>query len=262
MSEMSDNTRVILDVGAQVIDLSNLEFAKQWLACYKNDYTTQAIICFSEHNEIIVVNRFGKCLVFLDEAYTRGTDLKLPANYRALITLGTGLTKDQLVQACMRMRKLGKGQTVEFCIPWEIEQKISQLKGTQDIGCREITVSDVLCWVITETCLDLRKAIPLWLNQGVRFSQQREYWRKASKTSDHHDTVTGWAEMFLEDEAQSLDQRYRPHRGQKILNELLDKVDSSMSDAFRSRCDEFGLTELRTSSLQEEQERELSPETE
>jgi hypothetical protein len=38
------------------------------------------------------------CLVFLDEAHTRGTDLKLPDNYRAAVTLGANLTKDRLVQ--------------------------------------------------------------------------------------------------------------------------------------------------------------------
>jgi hypothetical protein len=34
-------TRVILDIGAQVIDLTNLEFAKKWLACYSNDETAR-----------------------------------------------------------------------------------------------------------------------------------------------------------------------------------------------------------------------------
>lgn len=84
------------------------------------------------------------------------------------------------------MRKLGKGQSVEFCVPWEIEQKIVRLKGQGNAGKRDITVSDVLSWVITETCLDLRKAIPLWLNQGVRFSRQQAFW---SQTQD--DTVSG-----------------------------------------------------------------------
>ena len=39
-----------------------------------------------------------ECLVYLDEAYTRGTDLKLPTNYWAAVTLGPDLTKDRLVQ--------------------------------------------------------------------------------------------------------------------------------------------------------------------
>ncbi|KAK2685062.1 hypothetical protein QWA68_016574 [Fusarium oxysporum] len=269
---MNTQTRVILDVGAQVIDLTNIEFAKQWLARYQNDDNTQAVVCFNAHDEIIVLDRSGKveeletspfaeqldrCLVFLDESHTRGTDLKLPPNYRAVVTLGAGLTKDRLVQACMRMRKLGKGQSVEFCVPWEIEQKIIRLKTQERSYKREIAISDVLSWVITETCLDLRKAIPLWLNQGLRFSRQQVFW-----SQKQNDGVSRWAEQFLEEEAQTLDQRYRPRNGRMNLDSFLDKASASMANELRARCDDFGLTELHTASLQEEQERELSPETE
>lgn len=157
----------------------------------------------------------------------------------------------------MRMRKLGKGQSVEFCVPWEIEQKIIRLKPQEKAARRGIAISDVLSWVITETCLDLRKAIPLWLNQGVRFSRHQVFW-----SQKNGDAVSRWAEQFLEEEAQTLDQRYRPRTGRITLDSLLDKAGAFMTNELRARCDEFGLTELHTASLQEEQERELSPETE
>lgn len=52
--------------------------------------------------ESLMVSPFAKqmdqCLVYLDEAHTRGTDLKLPTDYRAAVTLGPDLTKDRLVQ--------------------------------------------------------------------------------------------------------------------------------------------------------------------
>ncbi|RGP77963.1 hypothetical protein FLONG3_3920 [Fusarium longipes] len=270
ISRMDTHTRVILDVGAQVIDLNNLEFAKQWLSRYQDDDNTQAVVLFNDDDEIVVLDRTGKieeleispffeqldrCLVFLDESHTRGTDLKLPSSYRAVVTLGAGLTKDRLVQACMRMRKLGKGQSVEFCVPCEIEQKITILKRQEGSETGDITIADVLSWVITETCLDLRKAIPLWLNQGVRFSRQQALWSQ-------DDTGSGWADQFLEDEAQSLDQRYRPRNYRVNIDSFLDKADVSITKDLRVRCDEFGITELHAASLQEEQERELSPETE
>ncbi|RSM04293.1 hypothetical protein CEP52_006878 [Fusarium oligoseptatum] len=269
VSKMSSNTRVILDVGAQVIDLTNIEFAKAWLSRYDEE-NTQAVICFSELDDIIVVDRSGKveelqtspfanqmdqCLVFLDEAHTRGTDLKLPVNYQAVVTLGAGLTKDRLVQACMRMRKLGKGQTVVFCIPREIEQKILLQRG-QKSSPGQITISDVISWVITETCLDLRRAMPLWLTQGLRFFEQQGFWDGVSSAK----TRFSWAQQFMEAEAQSLDQRYRPRRPDASLANILSNVGPRASEQFRSRCEEFGLIELQTSSLNEEQERELSPE--
>jgi hypothetical protein len=114
---MNPTTRVILDVGAQVIEFTNLEFSKEWLKCYECAEHTQAVIFFNDSDEIMVLDRSGKveelqtspfadqldqCLVFLDEAHTRGTDLRLPTNYRAAVTLGANLTKDRLVQGMFR----------------------------------------------------------------------------------------------------------------------------------------------------------------
>ncbi|KAF5972321.1 hypothetical protein FCOIX_9398 [Fusarium coicis] len=266
---MSTNTRVILDVGAQIVDLANQEFAEQWLYCCRDHDSTQVVVFFNDNDEIVVIDRSGKiedfqtspfsqqldlCLVFLDEAHTRGTDLKPPANYRAVVTLGAGLTKDRLVQACMRMRKLGKGQTVEFYILWEIEHRIVQLKGEGPSGRKNISVSDVLCWAITETFLDLKRAMPLWLTQGVRFPKQEAIWSRLSDNDIKPDE-------FLEEEGQSLRERYLPQKGLFDLSSLIEGLSDSVAKVFKSRCEDFGLERLHTCSLQEEQERELAPET-
>ncbi|UZP32271.1 hypothetical protein NXS19_000087 [Fusarium pseudograminearum] len=94
-TKMSSNIRVILDVGAQIVDLTNLEFCKEWLKCYDGDDHTRAVVFFDDSDNIMVLNRSGKieelqrspfadqldqCLVFLDEAHTRGTDLRLPTS--------------------------------------------------------------------------------------------------------------------------------------------------------------------------------------
>ena len=39
-----------------------------------------------------------RCVVYLDEIHTRGTDLRLPKDARAAVTLGPKLNKDKLVQ--------------------------------------------------------------------------------------------------------------------------------------------------------------------
>ena len=104
--------RVILDVGAQVLELRNEEVARRWLSLMPPS-EAQAAIYFNELNDLFVLSRTGvkellmvspyakqmdRCLVYLDEAHTRGTDLKLPSDYRAIVTLGPDLTKDRLVQ--------------------------------------------------------------------------------------------------------------------------------------------------------------------
>ncbi|TKA64819.1 hypothetical protein B0A55_11903 [Friedmanniomyces simplex] len=230
--KLSPPARVILDVGTQILELSNLEVAKRWLAL--SDVSVQAVVFFDEHDELSVVNRKDRvevlqtssfatqldvCLVFLDESHTRGTDLRLPETYRAAVTLGAGLTKDRLTQACMRMRKLGKGQTEVFCVPAEIAAKIS-LCTAKPAGSW-IEVSDILHWTISET------------------------WE---------------AKAFLEDEAQSLEDRYRP--SVDPAGSLFAGSDHADIKRIEQRCLDFENLSFLSTALQEEQERELSPEIE
>ena len=102
--------RVILDVGAQILELDNMAVATRWLAL--SDPSVQAVVFFNEQ-ELSIVNCKGGVeplhtssfatqldvrLVFLYESHTRGTDLRLPEHYRAAVTLGSNLTKDTTVQ--------------------------------------------------------------------------------------------------------------------------------------------------------------------
>jgi hypothetical protein len=104
--------RVLLDVGAQVLEFRNDEVAKRWLD-QVSESTAQAAVYFNDNDELTVLTRdgnteplmvsafaerLGSCLIYLDEAHTRGTDLKLPIRSRAAVTLGPNLTKDRLVQ--------------------------------------------------------------------------------------------------------------------------------------------------------------------
>lgn len=108
--DMIPPIRVLLDVGAQLLE-DNEQIATSWLGRVAPE-DAQAVIYF-EDNKIFVLNREGmkepllvspfakqmdRCLVYLDEAHTRGTDLKMPADYRAIVTLGPDLTKDRLAQ--------------------------------------------------------------------------------------------------------------------------------------------------------------------
>jgi hypothetical protein len=74
-------------------------------------------------------------------------------------------------KAYMRIRKLGQGQSIVFCVPDKIERQfLAQKKASE---CTNVGVSDVLCWTITETWLDTRRSMPLWAIQGRRFKYQQ-----------------------------------------------------------------------------------------
>ena len=102
--------RVLLDVGAQVLELQNEELVKYWLSLKPH---ILAAIFFNESDDLTVLTRDGtiepftsspfnrqldKCVIYLDDAHTRGTDLKLPRGTRAAVTLGPKVTKDRLLQ--------------------------------------------------------------------------------------------------------------------------------------------------------------------
>ncbi|CAG9949486.1 unnamed protein product [Clonostachys rosea f. rosea IK726] len=277
--KMEPETRVILDVGAQIIDLSNQDVAEAWLKLVQEKGDIQAVVFCNDDDELSVLDRQGQvellqtspfakhldtCLVFLDEAHTRGIDLRLPQNYRAAVTLGANLVKDRLVQACMRMRKLGHGQSVVFYVPEEIETKIRGLNRTinESLGAEPITVLDVLAWSISETWEDIRRSFPIWATQGNTFARHQYHWKSMSGSNGQPVINKGLAEKFLENEAQSLERRYRPHSQQStFIDDMAQSQDPMLQQIFQ-RYREFSNLDLTASSLREEQERELAPEVE
>lgn len=111
LHKLSDmRIRMLIDVGAQVLEMDNRSLAKEWL---RIDTYAPAAVYFNAENKPFVLYRHGSelplvaspfadnlrdCLVYLDEAHTRGTDLKMPADARGALTLGLGQTKDHTAQ--------------------------------------------------------------------------------------------------------------------------------------------------------------------
>ncbi|KAL6706808.1 hypothetical protein ACN47E_005144 [Coniothyrium glycines] len=267
IEELSSDVRVVLDCGASILELNNCEVARTWLQL--RNHEIQAVVYF-EDEQLSVLDRAGRiesfqtspyakqldtCIVYLDEAHTRGTDLKLPRDYRAAVTLGAQLTKDRLTQACMRLRKLGHGQSVTFIVPEEIATKIREL--TKKLAGDDITVNDVICWSISETWQDLKRSMPLWAVQGHRFESHRHLLHGANTTRNQ-------AQAILEDEAQGIEARYKPRDIIENANSLTADWDLSKKNISQvvSRCRDFEAMGFGSAALSEEQERELAPEIE
>ncbi|KAF2856141.1 hypothetical protein T440DRAFT_531312 [Plenodomus tracheiphilus IPT5] len=267
VEKLTFDTRVVLDCGASIMEQNNKQVAETWLAMRDSDI--QAVVFFQEE-ELSVLDRTGRmeslqtspfakslevCIVYLDEAHTRGTDLKLPRDYRAAVTLGSRLTKDQLSQACMRLRKLGHGQSVTFIVPEEISTRIREL--TSKSSDEAIQVKDVLCWSVSETWQDLKRSLPLWAVQGNRFENQRDLVNGVGTTKDQ-------AQAFLEPEAQDLESRYKPKTKDDDATNQINGWDLSNSNITQivSRCRDFEAMGFNSAALSEEQERELAPEIE
>ncbi|KAF2009480.1 hypothetical protein BU24DRAFT_473639 [Aaosphaeria arxii CBS 175.79] len=267
INSLSPEVRVLLDCGASILEQNNKEVAQTWLRLRTQEI--QAAVFFDDE-ELSVLDRTGRveafqtspfakqldvCIVYLDEAHTRGTDLRLPRNYRASVTLGAQLTKDTLTQACMRMRQLGKGQAITFIVPDEIATKIRERTGiSTEI---EINVNHVLCWSIGETWDDLKRSMPLWAVQGHRYESHKHLFKGA-------ETTLADAKAFLEDEAQTIQERYQPRTREQASNKLTEDWDTSDETVMKiiTRCRDFEAMGFSAAALSEEQERELAPEIE
>jgi hypothetical protein len=164
----------------------------------------------------------------------------------------------------MRMRKLGKGQSVVFCASMEVQRKILECRGNSRGA---IEVADVLKWCIAGTCTHTRKCIPLWATQGIR--HQRRHVACSQSWGTEGGFPKHLAASLLEKEAQSLQERYGVEGTQReeqvllgsVVEEQLVMREKQLAD-IRAKCREFDVASFSTAALQEEQERELSPENE
>ncbi|KAH9059214.1 hypothetical protein EDB87DRAFT_1684972 [Lactarius vividus] len=283
--------RVLLDVGAQMLELQNEELARHWLSLKPH---VSAAIFFDESDHLTVLTQDGtieplisspfnrqldKCIVYLDDAHTRGTDLKLPRGTRAAVTLGPKVTKDRLLQGCMRMRQLGKGQSVMFFAPGEVDRRIRSLiprgqepdfkreplfkllLGSVGLGPRDqeseygVHVIDILRWAMHETCWDIRHHLPHWAQQGVDHHRRFSAYKRYDSTGDLGVLRNSW----LQRESRTLEEMYEPAPNSQVAG-LSSDINSIPS--LRERLERLGVTQLTDVRMAEEQEREANHEVE
>lgn len=132
---------VLLDAGALMLELNNEETAHEWLRLTSPKHFDAAVY-FDAYDILQTIDRNGvvagfdcsvyrdnleRCLVYLDDVHTRGTDLKFPLERIACVTLSGDIARDKTVQACMRMRQLGKGHSIAFWASHEADIRIREM---------------------------------------------------------------------------------------------------------------------------------------
>ncbi|CAF3906695.1 unnamed protein product, partial [Rotaria sp. Silwood1] len=151
---------ILIDSGAIITEMTNMDVSKYLI---KNiDKRFDGIVYFSDNNsKIMVILRREECVplsachidnkklfVYLDEAHTRGTDLKLPLTARGVVTLGKNMNKDKLMQAVMRIRDLDFKQSI---VIWGLKEMSAEIAIINGIKLDEITSKHVLTWVTYNT---------------------------------------------------------------------------------------------------------------
>ncbi|KAK1219720.1 hypothetical protein PQX77_017526 [Marasmius sp. AFHP31] len=265
------DVRVLLDVGAQIIEMSNAQVAWYWLSQRAD---ASAAVFFNERDELEVMTRdrtteplslspfhghLDECLVYLDDAHTRGTDLKFPTHWKACVTLGPKVTKDRLAQGCMRMRRLGRGQSVMYMAPPEIDVFIR--KHAHKTSGEDVDSRDVVRWAMLETCAEIKHHIPHWVQQGVDFESRNKGWQRLIQFEDPSRASTVIKKSWLQPEARTLEEMYGIITPESGEHWDLTRRAQAIPDIW-SRCEALGITSLGDPRVEEEQEREVSHEIE
>ncbi|KAG8698247.1 hypothetical protein FRC11_014544, partial [Ceratobasidium sp. 423] len=300
--------RVLLDVGAQMLELQNEDLVRCWLRLRPD---IEAAVYFNDRDELVVLPQNGnpvllstspfaqqldRCIVYLDDGHTRGTDLKLPRETRALVTLGPKVTKDR----CMRMRKLGHGQSVTFAAPPEIDTQIrnafpTPIKpevngGTQRFrdssesilgrycnlighltgmasesilksstpSTPDVDALDVLRWAMLETCKDLQHHVSHWAQQGIEFDRRHEAERQYEQARNILALQRGWTTP----ESRPLEEMYGVLSPDALRNKIGFTQRAFNVPDLRRGLEYLGVKRLEDPSMDEEQEREVNHEVE
>ncbi|KAK7613359.1 hypothetical protein JOL62DRAFT_596589 [Phyllosticta paracitricarpa] len=270
--------RVLIDAGAQILEMDNKTLAKTWMSV---DLEAKAALYFKENKPFILyrngnevpllaspfVDDLRECLVYLDEAHTRGTDLKLPGDATGALTLGLGQTKDHTVQAAMRLRQLASTQSVIFVATPEVHQSVMDHNHKADGSFPDSR--DVICWLLEQTCAGIEQLQPLYYSQGMDFCRRAQ----AAIENPHYLSDTGHLEAYLKEmrrkEHQTLEKMYQPRTAKAKGADVIECPQSAEITSFRATLNRRrkGFQDVGNavhgSALQEvEQEREVTQEVE
>ncbi|KAF2123668.1 hypothetical protein P153DRAFT_435751 [Dothidotthia symphoricarpi CBS 119687] len=211
--------RVLIDAGAYILEMDNEALVTAWLAI---DTQRPAAVFFGADNRAKVRYRGMKdsvpllatpfadsldgCLVYFDQAHTRGVDLKLPQNAHGALTLAPGQTKDHTVQAAMRLRQLATTQSLSFFAFPETHQSILDVCKMTDKD--PINSSHVVRWLLEQTCCANEQLQNLYISQGADFCNRKmAEWENAEFLSNVKDR-DAYIKALQHPEHQTLEQLY------------------------------------------------------
>ncbi len=151
------------------------------------------------------------------------------------------------------MRQLGKGQSVMFFAPGEVDRRIRGLIPTAQEPENDVRVIDILRWAMRETCRDIAHHLPHWAQQGVdhhwRFSAYKKFNSKGKRKV--------LRKTWLQPESRTLEEMYDPiskAKGAELGPGIKDVP------SLRERLERFGAIRSTDVRMAKEQEREVNRE--
>lgn len=281
---------VLLDSGALMLELANEQVAIEWLKMTA-EFKYDAAVYFDSRDSLQTIDRNGiktefdfsvyrenlnRCLVYLDDVHTRGTDLKFPLNWTACVTLSGDIARDKTVQSCMRMRQLGTNHRICFWASYEADIGIRKICNLSTGDC--ITNENVIAFISNNSRRLEQKNMVHWSVAALNYTRKTIGYKSFDETNDE-DSMKELFEKCVDNEFVKLSEMYGDKKETLLRDIAWSKFDKVASE-FRSlneiklfvrniqdNVDEI-LGKLApnvkqfSSSLDEEQEKELEQEIE
>jgi hypothetical protein len=149
------------------------------------------------------------------------------------------------------MRQLGKGHSVIFFAPGEVDRQIRNLIPSKLAGGR-IHVKDVLRWAMQESCEDIRHHLPYWAQQGLDHHERSGAYEDYCETGNSETLRKAWVQR----ESRTLEEMY------SVSPRSTMKLEINSIPALSERVERLGITKLVDARIAEEQEREMEHEVE
>ncbi len=137
---------------------------------------------------------------------------------------------------CMRMRQLGKGHSVMFFAPGEVDRHIRGRRPSEVASEDRIQVLDILRWAMHETCEDIRHHLPHWAIQGLDHNKRFAAYKEYRSAEDLKDLKDAW----LQCESRTLEEMYCPTPGASTGPEMSSFSIPSIREDRTTRRDEVG----------------------
>jgi hypothetical protein len=264
---ISKNASALIDAGGLIVGVANREVSLYMVQC--SDFKRQGVVFFDTAcNEWRVLSVSGRewsltnspireceALVFFDDSRCRGSDMKLKADARGMLTVGPKMCKDKLMQAAGRMRELDQDQSIFLVGRSDVTRLLGQTGEA-------LTSLHVLEWVLDNTIASIApEGLLLWARQGMHFYFTGDAAEFALLDEIH--TLTAYYDInacsqplcqVVNDNISS----WKKRRGEQLRQGVLESV-----DVIASRVSEYGAEhEIIASAFTEECERELEKEVE
>ena len=165
----------------------------------------------------------------------------------------------------MRLRQLATTQAVVFMAPPEVHQSILDLRKKRSGD--SIDSSDVICWLLEQTCSGIEQMQPLYYSQGADFCRRTQAALDNTAFLTEVEQREAYLGILRQKEQQTLEQLYKPGkkpRASTVKTQYNPYIGAFMKElnTRRKGFQDTGVA-VHGSALQEvEQEREVAFEVE